>query len=540
VPSSVLLAAAGLAAQAPGGYTIAGTVANAVTGDPVRRAAVAVLAVSDSHTIASVESDADGHFALGGLPAAKYQLTASKRGFRTAFYDEHEEFSTAIVTGPGQETEGLSFRLVPGAVLHGLVAGDGGDPVEGAKVMLFQRIRQAPPGPGIGSRLVQVNWSTTDDTGAYDFDNLEAGEYWVAVEAEPWYAIHHSAAKERKGSGRDESANASAALDVAYPITFFDSTTDEASASRLVLAGGSRVEADINVHAVPALRLVVETPGRADGAFGRAELRETVFGSEISSKSMGFKDTLIQNGSVEFDGVAPGHYEVVQGEPARVAELDATTSQQVDPALGALTVQVSGQLRTAGGAALADEANVTLSPLDATRHQQTVVAHAIRGAFSFSEVLPGIWELWVESAGRLLAVESTTVGSRIHAGNRLAVRDHAVSLVATVNRGETRVEGIARKSGKGFAGAMVVLVPRDVAAWRALVRRDQSDSDGSFSLRDVVPGQYTVIALEDGWEMDWTNAEVLGRYLPRGVPVSVTSNSGKLVQLSLPVPVESR
>jgi len=40
-----------------------------------------------------------GHFALEGLPAAKYPLSASKRGFRTALYDDHEGYNTAIVTG---------------------------------------------------------------------------------------------------------------------------------------------------------------------------------------------------------------------------------------------------------------------------------------------------------------------------------------------------------------------------------------------------------------------------------------------------------
>ena len=40
---------------------------------------------------------------------------------------------------------------------------------------------------------------------------------------------------------------------MAYPITYFDSTPDEASATGIVLAGGSREEADFNLHAVPAL-----------------------------------------------------------------------------------------------------------------------------------------------------------------------------------------------------------------------------------------------------------------------------------------------
>ncbi|HEY1160972.1 MAG TPA: carboxypeptidase-like regulatory domain-containing protein, partial [Terracidiphilus sp.] len=99
------------ASPAGGLYRIAGTVVNSATGEPVRHAAVAVLSEADSLTVASAESDSEGHFSLQRLPAAKYQLTASKRGFRTAFYDEHDEFNTAIVTGPGQETSSLTFRL---------------------------------------------------------------------------------------------------------------------------------------------------------------------------------------------------------------------------------------------------------------------------------------------------------------------------------------------------------------------------------------------------------------------------------------------
>ena len=87
---------------------------------------------------------------------------------------------------------------------------------------------------------------------------------------------------------------------------------------------------------------------------------------------------------------------------------------------------------------------------------------------------------------------------------------------------------------------MVVLVPKNRSAFRSLVRRDQSDSDGSFALRDVVPGQYTVVAIQDGWELDWAQPEVLGRYLPRGVAVTITETSGKLIRLSEPVPVQAR
>ena len=109
---------------------IAGRVVDGVTGEPVRRATVAALAEEDREIVRSAQTDADGRFSIERLPAGKYPLTASKRGFRASFYDEHDEFNSAIVTGEGQNTVNLEFRLAPGAVLHGVVTADGGDAAE--------------------------------------------------------------------------------------------------------------------------------------------------------------------------------------------------------------------------------------------------------------------------------------------------------------------------------------------------------------------------------------------------------------------------
>jgi len=49
-----------------------------------------------------------------------------------------------------------------------------------------------------------------------------------------------------------------------------------------------------------------------------------------------------------------------------------------------------------------------------------------------------------------------------------------------------------------------------------------------------------VVAIQDGWALDWSRPEVIGRYLPGGIAVTVTGESGKIVQLSHPVPVQNR
>ena len=525
---------------AQGQFRIAGTVVNAVTGEPLHHAMVAALSEEDSHTVAAVVSGDDGHFSLDRLPAAKYQLTASKRGYRNAFYDEHGDYNSAIVTGPGQETEGLTFKLVPGGVVYGVISTEGGDPVENARVMLFRKFKNGKA----GGLTAQSDTTTTDDTGAYEFDELASGEYYLAVNAEPWYAMHRGSRSNKRNAAQGAASDAAAALDVAYPITFFDSATDEAAATRLVVAGGSRQEADVNLHAVPALKIEVDSPQKQDGVVHRAEMRQTVFGLVIGAES----NTLIfpenQAGTTEFDGVAPGHYEVLQGDPPRVVELDATASTQLDPTQGMATVAVRGTLHSAAGS-LPGECNVTLESADGAQHSYPEQAVCLGGTFSFNSVPPGRWKLTAESGGRQLPVAAVTAGGRTHQGNGITVPDRPVTVEVTVSEGTTVLKGCAKRGEKGAAGLMVELIPKDPSARAGLMRRDQSDSDGSFGLRDVVPGQYTLVAIADGWELDWADAQAMARYLPGGIAVTVSDTAisdkrGKVVWLDGPVPVQSR
>jgi hypothetical protein len=517
-------------------YRIAGAIVNSATGEPLRHATVAALSEEDSHTIAAVESDSEGHFALVNLPAAKYQLTASKRGYRTAFYDEHQEFNSAIVTGPDQDTGNLTFRLVPGSTLRGVVTTEGGDPVENARVMLFLKSHDGKP----GGHIAQSETVNSDDIGAYEFSNLNAGEYLLAVVAEPWYAMH----RDRRLLNHDAASSAAAvepptSLDVAYPITYFDSTTDEAAATPIVLSKGNHAEADITLHAVPALRIQVDTPRKQDGSIARAELRQTIFGTVVSAESAGFLDAM-QTGTTEFGGVAPGHYELAQGDPPRIVEMDATSNLQVDPALGTPTTSVRGTLSTLAGTPLADDCILVLEPVDGAQRQSEIQSICMRGAFTVPSVPAGQWRISAASISKQWSVASITVGAHMQLGNVITVKDQPLSMVVTVTEGSARVQGFGRRDGKGVAGVMVVLVPSDLKALQALARRDQSDSDGSFSLRNVIPGKYTLVAIEDGWELDWAQPEVIARYLPGGIPVTVSDNSGKLVTLAAPVPVQTR
>jgi hypothetical protein len=114
------------------------------------------------------------------------------------------------------------------------------------------------------------------------------------------------------------------------------------------------------------------------------------------------------------------------------------------------------------------------------------------------------------------------------------------SVSLTVVGGSLNVEGTAKRAGRPFAGAMVVLVPKNPEGNSGLFRRDQSDLDGTFNLQNVVPGSYTVLAIENGWDLDWSQPAVITAYVDRGRTIEVGNHSGRAMNLSDAIEVQSK
>jgi hypothetical protein len=124
-----------------------------------------------------------------------------------------------------------------------------------------------------------------------------------------------------------------------------------------------------------------------------------------------------------------------------------------------------------------------------------------------------------------------------HAINVTAGSTASVSL--TVITGSVEMQGRVMQAGTGFAGAMVVLVPKDPELDHDLFRRDQSDLDGTFVLHNVVPGSYTLLAIENGWDLDWSQPAVISAYAKHGRKMEVSEESSTPMNV-LPIEVQSR
>lgn len=507
---------------ASGEYSISGVVVNASTGQPLNRADVTLQPAGQRMVAAETTTDADGRFGFAHLPVAKYALRASRRGFISAPYDEHEGFSTAIVTGDGLVSDGLIFRLLPQGVIAGTVTDDSGDPVEQASVSLYRQ----ETGAGL-RKIVRRGVTTTDDLGAYEFARLEPGNYYIAVSSTPWYATHPHPKWDAQGNVTAEGPHSP--LDVAYPVTFYDGATDSDSATPIPLKAGDDAQVNLVLHPVPAVHFSVQVPAPPQGeGIAVPGLRQQIFGASIFEQSgMAYSISgRAKDGpmTVEFGGVAPGVYEMEvrgpRGATSGSISVNATSDVKIDASRTTPLADVSGKV------ALADEeklpGGVTVFLRAEAGLDRSGASVNTDGTFTLHGIPPGNYGVLLNTPGTVLVVMQMIASGAAVDGHMLKVGAQPVSIAAILAEGSSTVTGFVKRDGKPAAGMMVLLAPKNPAADREMFRRDQSDSDGSFTLKQVIPGDYTVVAIEDGWTLNWARPEVIAHYLAKGQNLTVS------------------
>jgi hypothetical protein len=520
-------------------FRISGTLVSAVTGLPISQADVGISA-NEPNSLRVTKSADDGKFLFEDVAPGKYVLFARHRGYRRQNYQQHENFTTAIVAGPGSETEHLRFALEPASSISGHVSDEMNDPVRTAQVLLFRQnvVR--------GRRGIRVQQrGMTDDEGHYHFGHLEPGNYFAAVAAKPWYAasvgprrfILKSAASEGTFSAFSSTEQRNPALDVVYPITFFPNATDLAGAAPLTVHPGGEEIADFRLLPIPALHVLVKTPVTNENQNASVQVVQPLGGSE--QEFIQVNTEVVEPGLMEVSGLPPGRFNIsvttTNGTESMVhaQTLDLSRDTQFDASQTIGNPDVSGVVKMDDGSELAQPANVQLR--NAATDSSISVQSGPGGEFSFKEnpILPGRYEIIVfEQVGTVVHSVSAT-GAKVAGHNLQISGSEDVRVTVVVTKGSGQVTGTALKDGKPAGGVMVILVPQDQENNQAVFRRDQSDSDGSFLLNAIPPGIYTVLAIENGWDLEWAKPGVLQKYLPGGEIVQVGSSQKAAIKLKV-------
>jgi hypothetical protein len=509
-------------------------VVSSTGGNPLGRARVTIADAKNPQNRQSVITSDDGRFEFSPVSPGKYSLQGAKRGFITASYDQHEQFSTAIVTGAGFDTEKLVLRLAPSAVLSGKILDELGDPARHATVSLYREDRRA----GVG-RILKFRTASADDQGAYEFAPLDAGTYFISATATPWYALHPLSSPQAGREGLPTSVDH--ALDVAYSVTYYGDSTDPDDATPIPLGGGDHLQADIHLNPVPALHLLFHVPDNGEHGISVPMLQRPSFDGMDTVQTGGMQQ--VSPGLFEINGVAPGRYSVRMRGTAgsdQSNEVDLTNDgQELDIPGAEAAAHVKATVKLLGETTLPPHLGIALrnSKMRVVAWQQVDAKNEIE----FQDLAPGKYEVLAFAPPKAFSVLRISASGNEIPGDSLNVAaGSSLTISLSLAGGAVNVEGLAKRAGKPSPGAMVVLVPKDPESHSDLFRRDQSDQDGSFSLRSVVPGAYTVVAIENGWDLDWSRPGVIAHYVKHGQTVTVTDRSQGSVHLPDSVEVQPR
>jgi protocatechuate 3,4-dioxygenase beta subunit len=511
-------------------FKIAGTVVNAMTGAPLSQARISIADTKDRAKVTSMITSESGHFEFLQLKPGKYSLQGAKRGFLSAAYEQHEQFSTAIVTGAEFSTENLVLRLTPMALISGHVFDEFGDPVRNAQVVLYFENHNG----GI-TRTARLFNSTTDDRGFFDFNMLRPGNYFISVTAKPWYAIHPVTAPEASGH---RASQVSPSLDVVYPTTYYNGASEADRATSIEVKGGDRLQFEMHLNPTPALHLVLRVPlderGQQTG-FTMPTLQKRVFDSVQFVQMEGMQP--VAPGVYEVSGVPPGRYTVRtqnsnSGQMEVSADIDlAHDGQELSNSRGEPLGSLKVTVKMPGQEPLPKQYFLGLQ--DSRLRLVAFKQGDPSGQLSFENLAPGKYAIRFGSQTKPYSVVRTFSPAGDSPGHDVMVTPGAaLDLTAVLSVGVVNIEGVVHKKDKPVAGIMVALVPKDPAGNIELFRRDQSDFDGTFLLQGVIPGSYTIVAIEDAWGLDWLQPNVLARYVQYGQSLTI----GELMRGSVHLP----
>lgn len=541
-----------------GPYQIRGIMVNAQTGQPIPGVEIQIYEAAQNirEMFEMTESAADGSFHFDGIAEGKYTLTAARRGYAPQSYLQHENFWTAIAVGPGKDGLHLRFLLNPSAVISGKVTDENGEAIRQATVKLWNESLQN----GV-RRSSPASQTTTDDEGRYWFEHLAGERYTVSVVAlPPWYRRFLNAAQPNENADSDEptagretreasapetterkkeGTSENSLPDLVYPAAFYPTGQNIREASWFQMRPGDEQVMDFQLSPTPGFRVLVHTALPEEGGSWRVSFLPDA--EDGGWERAGTLQRQISPGVVEVSGLAPGNYRVqlffggVGGAGGlREERLEVNGDAELDFQGGIPRGPViSGTLRFSQPPV--SSAWVILQMQDEAGNKSTVQTMPKReenpqGAaakkpdeytFQFGNLAPGagVFEISATAPQGVAIEKLEATGARVN-GNRLTLDGTGeVRLKLIVSENTAAIRGTAMKKGQPFAGAMILLLPESGQA--ELARRDQSDSDGTFTLSNIVPGKYRLMALVNGWELPWADAEQQKTLLGKGVAVVI-------------------
>lgn len=517
------------------GYTVRGTVLNEATEQPVARALV-ILGNEQA-----MLTGGDGTFSFDNIAAGTYSLSIRKPGYgglggggRSMMTPRPGGDSAVIYQPPsevrvGPEMPDLTYRILPLAGISGHLTLSTADPADAMRISVYRRaLEDGHP------RWSMAAMARTRSDGSWRVADLAPGRYLVLTSA----AI----------DGPADAGNSQVPV-FGFPALYYPGVTDIGSAGVLVLRAGQQAQADMTLVRQRFYPVTIAVRGMPDTP---TSLEIT----DSGGRATGLPVRLDRQTQL-------AHANVPNGTWSLIAHAFASTMQY-----GRTDFQVAG-----APASLA----ISVAPIPAI----PVIIHrdftAADGSLPSSSSGPGM-SLFLASAddfasggGGITPVQSQQDGDaagyevRIFQPGRFWVQtaDYGPTYVASVTSGGTDLANtpltvvpgsppapievtlrndpgtIDGQLDTGAPGGGAGITPR---AWiyaiplfptTGHVPEASLQSNGQFSMENLPPGSYRVIACDAPQEIDFHSQEGLSAWTGKGKVVTVEAGGTANVELSL-------
>ncbi len=494
-----------------GQYKLSGTVVDALTGAPIRRAMVQLMGGQSQ----AVLTDEGGKFQFENLAQGQAVIYAHKPGYT----DSSGESPIRVMIGAN--TSPLVLKLDPESAIAVKVTGEGGEGVDGLPVrVLMSQVQQ-------GRRF----WSTrgggqTDEQGEYRASNLIPGKYYVSV-GPSFRPVGHV------GDGAQGN-------DIGYPRVFYPNAAELEGAAAVEVIPGRRARLELALSTVPLYRISGAIVGGPPGQACYPQLTD-ISGVDIA---IGVRANPV-TGVFRSGEMPAGVYTivancVVDGQTSSVGR----TTLQVDSNIANVTLSLAPiasipvDFRANEAGAGANESNpsgrVILTRKQGVERRGTAWSQqesdGEEKSIAVNGVEPGTYSVDIlPDSGWYVA--SAVYGSVDLLAEELTVPEGGTTeaIEVTLRNDGAEVSGTVRTAGSAPADGMVLLVssrtPRLVKVAQIV--------NGSFTIRDLAPGSYRALAIDRADDLEYTNPEALRDYLTKAQDVTLSAKQESHLELEL-------
>jgi hypothetical protein len=555
--AAILVSAPGAAGQTPGEKCrVEGTVLNAITGRPVRKARISLLPGHSGEPMMGV-TDAQGRYVFPNVPPGTYTLMATRDGYIEQRYGAKkfggDQKGDELELAAGSVKSAVDLHLTPLGSILGFVRDEDGDPVRQVEVAVLA-YGYGPSGKG----LQESGGSQTDALGEYRIFDLHPGTYYLR--AKPLSA-------QSPGMGE---------ITEAYTTVYYPNSLQQAGAGALELAAGQEqrgVDFVLHPMAVSFVRGHVIKPMGADKCWAALEAGEDElqpsFGDAMESGfvtmvsgafdgvpedlQFGFGPQVDKDGKFEFRNVPVGshslkgsclvgkqRYATRMPVQLETSGLDNVELRPVGPST------ITGQLRLEGESKskLTDTRISAGQTGSGTFYFHDVSSEVLSpdgrpaedGTFSIHNLGPDVYHLNVRPPKDLYVKSITEDGRDIQeSGIDLNAGGMSIALQVVLSANGGSIEGTVENG----AGASVILLPSDPQAVRTQTKMAMAGPDGRFAFPVLAPGSYKLFA----WEQVDMNAAMYDRefrkpFEAKAQSVEVEEKQKATVQLQLIPKVE--